>query len=102
MADIVFRYVEMRQAAEDIRSIAGRYQSASTSFEKDFIASIANWEGETKEAIQKFISGPVADYTGVTVPKLLEALASLLDENANQMENADHQIAENIPTTLGT
>jgi len=28
-------------------------------------------------------------------------LADLLAANADQMESADHQIAENIPTTLG-
>ena len=98
MADIVFRYVEMRQAASDIRAIAARYKSVATTFESDFIGAISGWEGESKDALQKFISGSVMEYTRDTIPQLLEALAELLDANATQMENADRQIAENIPS----
>lgn len=100
MADIVFKYPEMRQAVEDIKGIAARYKTTATTFESDFIASIKDWEGESKDAMQKFISGPVMEYTRDTIPQLLEALAQLLASNADQMENADHQIAENIPTSL--
>lgn len=101
MADIVFRYPEMRKAASDIRGIAARYQNAARTFEKDFTTAISSWEGESKQAMQRFISGPVMDYTRDTVPQLLEILAELLAANADQMENADHQIAEIIPTSLG-
>jgi uncharacterized protein YukE len=101
MADIVFKYPEMRQAVEDIKGIAVRYKTAATTFESDFIASIKEWEGESKDAMQRFISGPVMEYTRDTIPQLLEALAQLLASNADQMESADHQIAENIPTSLG-
>ena len=97
MADIVFRYQEMRAAADNIREIANRYKSAAATFETDFLAAIAGWEGESKEKMQKFISGSVMDYTCDTVPQLVTALAELLDANATQMENADRQIAENIP-----
>ena len=100
MADIVFRYQEMRQAVADIQGIAARYKAAATTFEGDFISSISEWEGECKDAIQKFISGPVMEYTRDTVPQLLEALAELLAANADQMESADHQIAESIPKSL--
>ena len=101
MADIVFKYVDMRKAVEDIKTVAGKYKTAAVPFEMDFLASITEWEGESKEAMQKFISGPVMEYMRDTVPQLLESLADLLAANADQMESADHQIAENIPTTLG-
>ena len=101
MADIVFRYPEMRQAANEITALAAKYKSAATTFESDFIAAISDWEGESKDKMQKFISGPVMEYTRDTIPQLLEALAQSLEANATQMENADHQIAENIPTSLG-
>lgn len=101
MADIVFRYVEMRQAAEDIRAIAERYKGAANTFESEFAGAVANWEGESKDKMMQFVSGPVMEYTRDTVPSLVNALAELLDANANQMESADRQIAENIPTTLG-
>ena len=83
MADIVFRYVEMRQAAADIKALAARYKSAATTFESDFLGSI---------------SGSVMEYTRDTIPQLLEALSDLLSANADQMESADRQIAENIPS----
>ena len=101
MADIVFRYVEMRQAVEDIRGISARYKELASNFESEFTSSISNWEGESKDAMQRFISGPVMEYTRDTVPQLIEALAELLAANADQMESADRQIAENIPTSLG-
>ena len=97
MADIVFRYKEMRKAADDMDNIAGRYQTAAKSFESDFLASIAAWEGASKEKMQKFITGTVREYIHETIPQLIKALAELLRANADQMESADHQIAENIP-----
>ncbi len=97
MADIVFRYPEMKEAAAAIQDIAGRYKAAAETFETDFLASIIDWEGDSKDKMQKFISGTVKSYTYETVPQLLEALASLLSANADQMQKADQQIAENIP-----
>lgn len=98
MADIVFRYPEMRTAAGEIKTLAGKYKTAAASFESDFLSAISGWEGESKDALKRFISGSVMEYTRDTVPQLLEALADLLSANADQMENADRQIAENIPS----
>lgn len=97
MADIIFRYVEMRNAATEIQNIATKYKAAGATFESDFVAAIGGWEGESKEKMQKFITGTVNEYTQKTVPQLLEALAALLNANADQMEKADNQIAQNIP-----
>lgn len=101
MADIVFRYVEMRQAVSDIKGIAAKYKTLATNFESDFISAISDWEGESKNKMQQFISGPVMEYTRDTIPQLLEALAELLAANADSMESADQQIADNIPSSLG-
>ena len=101
MADFVYKFDQMRTAAQNIDGIASRYEQAASTLESDFLAAIASWEGDTKEAMQRFVSGPVMEYTHDTVPKLLNAMAELLRANADQMEKADHQIAENIPTTLG-
>ena len=48
MADIVFKYPEMRQAVTDIQGIAARYKAAATTLESDFTAAISEWEGESK------------------------------------------------------
>lgn len=97
MADIVFRYKEMRSAADEMDNIATRYQTSAETFENDFLASISSWEGESKEKMQKFVTGTVREYIHETIPQLVKALAELLRANADQMESADRQIAENIP-----
>lgn len=101
MADIVFRYPEMRAAASDIRNIAQRYTAAAQKFESDIIASISDWEGESKEKFVTFIQGAVHQYIEETIPNLIKGLAELLEANADQMEKADQQIADNIPQSLG-
>lgn len=101
MADIIFRYVEMREAADAIEEIAGRYKTAADSLQTEFAAATSSWEGESHDQMLKFMNGPVADYTGQSVPQLVKALAELLRANADQMEQVDKQIAENIPTSLG-
>ncbi len=101
MADILFRYPEMTKAAEEITGIATRYKTEAEKFEESFLSAINGWEGDSRDAMQKFISGPVMEYLRDTVPQLLEALSQLLDENATQMKSADTGIAEKIPETLG-
>lgn len=97
MADIVYRYVEMRNAATEIESIANRYKAAADTFVEDFIAATNGWEGESHDKMIAFINGAVSSYAQESIPKLVGALAELLNENANQMEKVDQQIAENIP-----
>lgn len=101
MADIVFKYTEMESAATQISELAGKYTSAANTFETDFTGAISQWEGASQEKMKAFISGPVKEYMADTVPKLLNSLAELLRANATQMQNADQQIADNIPNTLG-
>lgn len=101
MADIVFKYVEMRNAVEQIKGISERYKAAAIALEENFNTATAGWEGASKERMKMFISGPVMEYTRDTVPQLLTSLAELLTANADQMEKVDSQIAESIPTTLG-
>ena len=100
MADIVFRYPEMRQVVESIKDIADRYTSAANTFEQNYLDATASWEGTSKEKMDQFVSGPVMEYMRDAVPQLLQGLAELLGTNADQMENADQQIADNIPSSL--
>lgn len=101
MADIVFRYPEMRAAASNIRGQGQSFKSAAQKFESDFTSAISNWEGDSREKLQSFINGAVMEYIGTTIPNLMESLASLLEANADQMEKADAEIAANIPQSLG-
>ena len=74
------------------------YKNAASTFSTDFTTAIAGWEGTSKDKMSTFISGTVNTYISETIPDLLNALAELLDANADQMESADEQLAENIPS----
>ena len=100
MADIVYRFDEMRAAAAKIEDIAARYKTVAATFQKDFADATAGWEGASKDKITAFISGPVNDYMASTVPSIITALAALLNADAEQMEKADQAIADNIPESL--
>ena len=100
MADIVFKFDEMRIAVTQITDIASRYKAASDKFQADFADAIAGWEGASRDKMSAFITGPVNEYMGTTVPGIVTALAELLKANADQMEQADQQIADNIPASL--
>lgn len=101
MADIVFRYPEMRSCANNIRqNIISNYTSAANTFQNSFAGATSAWEGESKNKMQAFITGPVNNYMTKTIPEMLEALAALLEFNADSMERADAEIASNIPSEL--
>lgn len=101
MADIVFRYPEMRSCATQIKNdIVNGYTGAANTFQNSFAAATSAWEGESKDKMTTFITGPVNEYMTKTIPELLNALAELLEFNATSMENADAEIASNIPTSL--
>ena len=101
MADIVFKYPDMRTAVTTIEDLSKDYKTAADTFESDFLSAISAWEGTSKDKMQTFISGPVKEFIGDTVPQLVSGLSQMLAANADQMENADQQIADNIPSSLG-
>ena len=100
MADIVFKYDEMRTAVTQIADIAARYKAASDKFQSDFADAATGWEGASKDKLMAFINGPVNEYMGTTVPNIVNSLSELLKANADQMEQADQQIADGIPSSL--
>lgn len=100
MADIVFKYDQMTQAASNLDNLAQQYLTAANTFESDFLAAMGEWEGDSKDKMTTFISGPVKEYMATTVPEMLKGLAELLRYNVTQMQNADTQISESIPQSL--
>lgn len=92
---------QMRSAAAQIRKKAEEYASASSKFITAFRGATEEWEGASKQKMLAFVEGPVNDYMNTTVGQLLDALAKLLEANADQMEQADQEIANSIPESLG-
>ena len=101
MADIVFRYEQMRSVVNNLRDLALQYQNAAQRFESDFSSAVSNWEGDSKAALLSFIQGSVNEYISNSVPRVVNGQADLLEANVNTMEEADRQISENIPQSLG-
>lgn len=100
MADIVFKYDQMKNAANQIQDIANRYKAASDKFQTDFTEATSPWEGASKDKMMQFVTGAVNEYMGTTVPGIVNALADLLNANAENMQDADQQIADSIPSSL--
>jgi len=102
MSDMRFNYTAMSNVSTKITGeITQAYITAGNKLVDDFVTAVSGWEGESKEKFEALIQGAVKEYLTVSIPKALEALAKLLDENAKQMHDADIQIAEQIPSTLG-
>lgn len=97
---IVFNYEEMVNAANAIAEIAQEYQTLANNFAQKFEEAVSDWEGDSKISMMNFINDPVYNYIGKNIPELVAALAELLNANAQQMMEADSQIAESLPKTL--
>ncbi len=97
---IVFDYDRMNATVGEIQAIAEEFKSAATQLESDFQAATSGWEGDSKEKMNALISGAVMSYARDDISTLLNGLAELLKANADQMANADQQIAASIPQSL--
>ncbi len=97
---IVYNYGEMKSAVAKMRTIASRYKEAGSAFVSGFLAATQEWEGESKEKMSRLISGDVNEMLTVEIPEYVNGLATLLEQNIEQMQKADEQIAESIPDQL--
>jgi WXG100 family type VII secretion target len=91
----------MMAVAREVQAMNSEYSAAASQFNNQFESATSEWQGASKDKMLAFVEGPVAQYLTQTVPQLLEALGKLLEENAKQMQEADEEIARNIPDSLG-
>ena len=91
----------MMAVAREVQGMTSEYSAAANQFSSQFDSATAEWQGASKDKMVAFVEGPVAKYLTDTVPQLLEALGKLLEENANQMQQADEELANSIPDSLG-
>lgn len=102
MADAIrYDYEQMKSAANSIRQKAESYRAEGTTFVSNFNGATAAWEGDSKNQMYSFINGAVNDYLTKSVPEMLNALAELLDKNAEQMKKTDEEVSKSIPQTIG-
>lgn len=101
MADrIVFDYTKMDEAFKAINTLAGKYEKASQTFQTEMAKAISTWEGESKDAFEKFIKGAIKTHMETDIPNLVRGIATLLQNNATAMGDADSKIAQNMPKSL--
>lgn len=94
-SSIVFDYDKMTDAVSKIRNIAGQYQSAASTFHDGFDEAITSWEGDSKDKLKQLLEGNIMNYLN-SIQKAVDGLATLLQNNAKQMQDADKGIADSI------
>lgn len=83
-------------AVSTIATISGSYKTAGEEFVKALNSAIAEMEGETKDALKKFIDNDVNNFVAVDLPDAVKGMSDLLEANRKNFEDADKQIADNI------
>ena len=83
-------------ARDEINRIAGEYKTAGEDFVRDLNSAIAEMEGETKDALKKFIDGDVNTFVATDLPNALIGMKDLLEANRQNFVDVDKQIADSI------
>lgn len=83
-------------ARDEIKRIAGEYQTAGEEFIKDFNNAIAEMEGETKDALKHLIDTDVNTFVATDLPEAVKGMAELLEANRTNFIDVDKQIADSI------
>lgn len=96
-----FNYSEMERVSNQItQDIKQNYINAGNKLISDIETAVQQWEGDSKEKLLTLFKTAVNDYLTKSVPEAIQALGTLLAENAKAMKNADDQIANQIPNSL--
>lgn len=83
-------------ARDEIKTIAKEYRTLGEDFIKDLNSAIAEMEGETKDALKKFIDTDVNTFVANDLPDALEGMAELLEANRTNFVDVDQKIADSI------
>ena len=83
-------------AVDAIKTSADSYRKAGEDFISSLKSAIAEMEGETKDALLKFIENDVNTFVATDLPDAVENMSKLLEANRTNFVDVDSQIAENI------
>lgn len=83
-------------AVDAIKTSSSSYLTAGETLVDGLNAAIAEMEGETKDALKKFIDTDVKEFVMTSLPEALTGMADLLEANRTNFVNVDTQIAGNI------
>lgn len=97
---IIFKYDDMNSTADNISEYAKEYTTAATTLIKELDDAMSDWEGNSKDKFSRLINGDVNTYVATTIPAVIQGLSDMLKSNAEQMKNADDNIAGQIQQNL--
>lgn len=97
---IIFRYGNMNQTVTKISELSDNYKTAGVELIDALNTAMGSWEGDSKDKFAAFINGDVNTYITQTIPDVVKGLSEMLASNAKQMQNADSNIAKQLPTKL--
>lgn len=83
-------------AVTTIGKIADSYRTAGEEFIQELNNAIAEMEGETKDALKKFIDTDVNNFVASDLPDAVKGMSELLEANRTNFVDVDKQIADNI------
>ena len=83
----------VKEAVEKITTISTSYTQAGESFITELNASIADMEGDCKDAFQEYIDNNVKELVTAKLGDLVKGLATLLEANRQSFEDVDKEIA---------
>ncbi|MDR2492229.1 MAG: hypothetical protein LBD25_02030 [Coriobacteriales bacterium] len=86
----------MTAAKTDIDNISNEYTNAGSDFITNFNSAISEMEGETKDALEKFIKDNVQPLVEKSIPEAVTGMGKLLEANRENFEKTDKAIAESI------
>lgn len=80
----------------ELTGIAKSYKDAGDALIEALKAAIAEMEGETKDALQKFFTTDVQQFVAEDLPNAINSMSVLLEANRKNFEDVDKQIADSI------
>ena len=96
---IVYNFDAMASAKQSIEAVSNDLANAATTLKNAIDSNIANWTGASKDKFVLFMDS-INNFTGTSIKNSIDALAQLLDQNATAMQDADNELAKNIPDAL--
>ena len=83
-------------AVSTIKTISDSYRTAGEELIKALNDAIAEMEGETKDALKKFIDTDVNTFVATDLPDAVKGMSELLEANRTNFVDVDKQIADSI------
>lgn len=86
----------VEKAVEEIKGYSEEYKTAADTLITAFNSAIADMEGESKDALDKFFNNDVKTLIFEDIPSAIEGMSQLLEANRSNFEAVDKQIADSI------